>query len=77
MMSVLNRYVCTHTVNTSTGMHSTCIVFGKLLYSKKNFCGKKLGENLLQWNLSYPGSMVHTTVRISEISVTKNNMLLC
>ena len=29
----------------------------------------------LQWNLSYPGSLAFTTVRISETSVTKNCML--
>ena len=32
--------------------------------------------NYIQWNLSYPGSLVHTTVRISEMSITKNNMLV-
>ena len=31
----------------------------------------------LQWNLSYLGGLVHTTVRISEMSMTKNSMLLC
>ena len=34
-----------------------------------------LGEGLyLQWNLSYPGSLVPTTVRILEMSVTENCM---
>ena len=33
-------------------------------------------ESILQWNLSYPGSLVHNTVRISEMSVNKKYMLI-
>ena len=29
----------------------------------------------IQWNLSYPGDVVPTAVRISEMSVTKNQAL--